>query len=228
MGQISKNEVLVDLRKAVPGIVIALDKERMKIEKTAYARTMVARKLAAAQEMLPRGFHFIVRDAWRPAFVQVDIYFSFIKMFAKKYPRWSKMRLVQETKRYVAPWDGKWVSGHMTGAAIDIRIIDVNGRRISMRSKRLSYQENALPQPEGLPVMQKKNRKLLRDVMSAQGFSNMPIEFWHWSYGDSHWVKREKKRKLMYVIAVDHYGFYVGRHCPCGSERKFVSCHGCI
>ena len=61
------------------GVLIAIDKNRIRIEKTAYLRLTVARMLQDAKKNLPRGYNFIIRDAWRPGFVQAKIYYEFIR-----------------------------------------------------------------------------------------------------------------------------------------------------
>lgn len=220
------DEPLVDLRKQCPGIVIALDAERLKVEKTAYARRTVARMLKHAQSLLPRGHRFIVRDAWRPAYVQADIVFGFIERFRRMHPSWSRRRAEAEAKTYAAPWKGTWASGHMTGGALDVRILDAHGRRLPMRSRTLTYQENAMPDHPRLPERLRKNRELLRRVMTAAGFSNHPLEFWHWSYGDAHWAKREGRSRAFYDVVPDHGRLYRGKPCPCGSGKLFIRCHG--
>lgn len=220
------DEPLVDLRKVCPGVVIALDAERLKIERTAFARRTVARMLKRAQTLLPRGHRFVVRDAWRPAYVQAEILFGFIERFRSSHPSWSRARAGAEARKYAAPWKGRWASGHMTGGALDIRILDARGRRLPMRSRALSYQENARPDHPKLPSHLRKNRELLRRVMTAAGFSNHPLEFWHWSYGDAHWAKRERQGRAPYVVVPDHGGMYRDRPCPCGSGKLFTRCHG--
>ncbi len=220
-----QNEQLIDLRKAVPGIVIALDRDRLDVEKTAFARPEVAKRLAQAQKLLPKGFHFIVRDAWRPTFVQAQIYFAFIERFLRTHPTWSRERAIEETEKFVADWKGSGASGHMRGAAIDLRIVDANGRRLPMRSTKLTYQENAAPDHPKLPTRLRNNRELLRQVMFAAGFVNVHNEFWHFAYGDHIWAKQTEKKEK-YGVVTDFHGMYADRLCPCGSEKLFIACHG--
>jgi D-alanyl-D-alanine dipeptidase len=219
-----QNEQLTDLRNAVPGIVIALDRERLDVEETAFARPDVAKRLAKAQSLLPNGLHFIVRDAWRPAFVQAQIYFEFIERFLRKHPTWSRERAIEETEKFVADWKGPTASGHMRGAAIDVRIVDAKGRRVPMRSTALTYQENAAPDHPKLPARLRKNREMLRRVMFAAGFVNVYNEFWHFSYGDHIWAKQTGQKEKFSVIP-DFHGMYADRPCPCGSTKLFIHCH---
>lgn len=219
-------EPLVDVRKYCRGIKIALNKERLEKEKTAFVRRGVAQKLRKARKLLPKGMNFIIRDAWRPAYVQAKIFFWFFEQGEKLFPKFTKAQIRNAIENtYVAPWKGQEASGHMTGGALDIRVIDARGRRIPMVTKKLSYAENAAPEHPNLPVYLKKNRMILRSAMTAAGFSNHHAEYWHWSYGDYYWAKRGGKKKTLYLPVADPHGIYKNELCPCGSGKKFVQCH---
>lgn len=221
------NEPLVDVRMYCPSVKIALDKERLKKEKTAFVRRSVAKKLQKAQKLLPTGMYFVVRDAWRPAYVQAKIFFWFLERGAKLFPKFTKAQIKHAIENtYVAPWKGKKASGHMTGGALDIRVIDARGRKIPMVTKKLSYTENAAPEHPKLPAYLKRNRMILRIAMAGAGFSNHHAEYWHWSYGDYYWAKRGKKKKTLYLPIADPHGMYKNEPCPCGSGKKFLQCHG--
>ena len=219
-------EKLVDVKKYCAGAMIALGWRRMKREKTAYLRLTVAKMLRQAQQNLPPGMNFIINDAWRPAFAQAKIYFRFIKTFSKHYPNWSQKKVIREIEKYVAPWKGRGVSGHMTGGAIDLRLIDRSGRKIPMKSRKLSYQENALSAQKKLPSHIRKNRQILFTAMRKAGFSNYPKEYWHWSYGDYYWAKRNNKAAAFYCPVEDTRHLYKNESCPCGSGKKYNKCHG--
>jgi D-alanyl-D-alanine dipeptidase len=220
----ANKEILVDLRKHCPGIKIHLDGNRLKLEKTAYTRLEVARRLRAAQKLLPAGWNFLVRDAWRPPYIQCEIYFEFLRRAREKYPRASEEQLREKIAKYVARWYGEKVSGHLTGGALDLRLIDKNGRRLPMISRRLSYEENATPlQPKLAPHIQ-KNRKIMADALRAAGFYNNKNEYWHWSYGDYYWARANGRRAALYAVAPDHLKIYDKELCPCGSEKRFGEC----
>ncbi|MFH1077994.1 MAG: hypothetical protein V1745_01775, partial [Patescibacteria group bacterium] len=111
-------EPLVDVRTACPGIVVNLGRDG----RTAYLRKTVAEMICRAKTYLPKGMTFIVNDAWRPRHVQDGIRAGFIESFTRMHPAWSKTRVLQEVGKYVAPSDGVFVSGHMTGGAVDLRL----------------------------------------------------------------------------------------------------------
>jgi len=77
----------------------------------------------------------------------------------------------------VAPWKGIDASGHMTGGALDLRLIDKKGRKIPMKCRKLTYQQNALPNPKLLPTYIRNNRKILFSAMEKAGFSNCSNEY---------------------------------------------------
>lgn len=193
------HEPLVDLRKFCPGIIINLTKSRRKKEKTFYLRRTVAEMINAAKSYLPKGMTFIINDAWRPQYVQQEIYNNFIKRFTVKYPKWSEKQIIKEVNKFVAPSQGKFVSGHMAGGAVDIRLIR-NGRKVPMKSKKLTYQENALSFQPKLPKHLQKNREIMFNALLKAGLSNYPKEYWHWSYGDIQWAKRNKKTAAIYGV----------------------------
>jgi D-alanyl-D-alanine dipeptidase len=195
-------EPLVDLRKACPGVVLDLGRERMEKEKTAYLRKSVAEMINRARWELPKGLTFVIRDAWRPQEVQKDIYDAFIDRFRANDPKKPVEEIREQVKEFVAPFQGPHASGHMTGGAVDLRLWK-NGKRIPMRSEDLTYEENAQSVQPKLPAYLQKNRELMFRVLEKVGLSNYPKEFWHWSYGDYWWARRNGKKEAIYGV-VDH------------------------
>lgn len=220
---IDNGEKLVDIKKYCPGVEVVIAKGRLKIEKTAYVREGVAKMLARAQKHLPAGWNFVIRDAWRPKFEQVRIYYGFIDRFKRLHPKWDDRRVLEEVNKYVADWEGAESSGHMTGGAIDLRLVGKNGRWVPLRSKKLTYQENALPLCPKLPAYLKRNREIFFAVMKQAGFTGCHNEFWHWSYGDYRWAKINGQAQALYGV-IDK-NFYDHEPCPCGSGKKFAECH---
>jgi D-alanyl-D-alanine dipeptidase len=190
-------EPLVDLRKVCPGVVIDLGEERMEKEKTAYLRKSVAEMINRACWELPKGMTFIIRDAWRPRHVQKDIFDAFMDRFQSRDPERPVEEIREEVETFVAPYEGPNVSGHMTGGAVDLRLWK-HGKRIPMRSEDLSYEENAQSVQPKLQKYLQKNRELMFRTLEKVGLTNEPKEFWHWSYGDYWWAKRNGKSEAIY------------------------------
>lgn len=190
-------EPLVDIRKACPDILIGGISKKILKKYGALVRKGVAEKLNKAQKNLPKGMRLIVDSAWRPAWYQKEIFEDFLKRLSKLHPKWNRKRILKEVNQYVAPWKGKYASGHMTGGAVDVRIVK-NGRKIPMTIKKLSYPEASKTYSKKLPNYLKKNRQILIEAMRKAGFSNYPKEFWHWSYGDYWWAKRKGRKVAVY------------------------------
>lgn len=191
-------EPLVDLKKFCPDLIINLGTQR-KNEKTAYLRKAVAKMVCQAKKNLPPEITFIIGDAWRPQYIQENIFQGFINRFTKQHPGWSKSKIIKEVNKYVAPAKGKYASGHMTGGAVDLRLIK-NGRKLPMKSSKLSYQENVQSWQPKLPKHLQKNRQIMFEALKKAGLTNYSKEFWHWSYGDTWWAKRNKKKTAIYGV----------------------------
>ncbi len=192
-------EPLVDIKKLCPDIIIDLGTKRMQREKTAYLRKKVAEMICRAEKELPEGTTFIIGDAWRPKYIQKERINWFINYFSKKYPNWSKKKILNEVEKYVALSEGKYASGHMTGGAVDLRLWK-NGRKIPMKCSKLTYQENAKSFQPKLPRHIQKNREIMFNALKKAGLSNYPKEYWHWSYGDIWWAKRNKEKIAIYGV----------------------------
>jgi tetratricopeptide (TPR) repeat protein len=90
---------------------------------------------------------------------------------------------------YVSP---PGVAPHVTGGAVDLTLCTETGTELPMGT-----QVNATP-PEsdeachtayaGVPEEAARNRRTLGAAMTAAGFVNYPMEWWHWSYGDRYWA----------------------------------------
>ena len=78
---------------------------------------------------------------------------------------------------------------HATGGALDLTIVDAHGVELDMgtridalvdASESNYYDESA--------TLYETNRKLFVEVMNFAGFTQLPTEWWHFSYGDQIWA----------------------------------------
>ncbi len=178
-------EPLIDIKKLCPDLVIA---PKIKKEKRAILRKTAAEMVCQAKKHLPKDTTFIIGSAWRPQHVQKKIFQDFIKRST-----------IKEAEKYVAPYKGKYASGHMTGGAVDLRLWK-NNRKVPMKSSKLNYQENAKSFQPKLPPHIQKNRQIMFNALRKTGLSNYSKEYWHWSYGDIWWAKRNKKKTAIYGV----------------------------
>lgn len=163
-------------------------------------RESVAKKLIAANKKLPAGMQLHFSEGHRPISLQAQMYIEHYSNLAKDNPTWDEERLRFETVQYIAP--PLDVPPHSTGGAIDLTIIDQNGKELDMggildetpdknENRNFTYTKN-------ISDVAKKNRKILIDVLSAEGFVNYPAEWWHWSYGDKYWAYHTQHPHALY------------------------------
>jgi len=194
-------ELLVELAKECPKL-LTFKNPRSNRKRSFYVRKTIAKKLCQAQKYLPKGMKFLITFTTRSSEEQKKIFERFVKRFSNQHPSWTKSKVLREVKKYVHPFKGKYASGHLTGGAVDLTLWK-GGRRVAMNSLKLPYQENAKTTQPKLPAYIQRNRKIMFDALKKVGFSNYPKEYWHWSYGDIHWAKREKRKVVIYGIVKD-------------------------
>lgn len=140
----------------------------------AFLHRIAAAKLRQAAEALQRvapGHRLVVFDALRPRSVQ-----------------WELWRQVEGTaqQKYVA--NPKGGSIHNFGFAVDLSILNGEGRELDMGTPFDDFTPLAQPRYEEkylkegkLTAAQIENRRLLRRVMEEAGFEGLRIEWWHFN-----------------------------------------------
>lgn len=123
-------------------------------------RGAAASRLAQVQtELSKNGLGLKVYDCYRPLSVQ------------------KKMWQVMPDSRFVAnPVNG---SRHNRGAAVDLTLIDRNGKDLEMPTGFDNFTEQAYTNYSGGSVQSRKNRQVLQDAMKKYGFISLATEWWH-------------------------------------------------
>ncbi len=141
--------------------------------KKAYLREKVAKKLSKAQKHLKSkfpGYSLLIMDSARPRSVSKLMY--------------DKMKGTKFEKFVANPKKG---SMHNYGIAVDITIVNGNGKEIDMgftpfyKSDFSIYWGYAKLKMFDLSEKQKKNRALLANVMKKAGFIPLSYEWWHFN-----------------------------------------------
>ena len=127
-------------------------------------RRAVANRLAKAAVLLrAQDRRLLIWDCYRPTSIQAVLW--------KKVP----------DPRYVA--DPKVGSKHNRGAAVDLAVVDRDGKPVAAdrvrRVHKAAHRSRALVGDRGLEA-----RRLAR-AMRAAGFAGMPTEWWHFDAPDS-------------------------------------------
>jgi D-alanyl-D-alanine dipeptidase len=120
-----------------------------------------ALKLKKAQEKLkPLGYAIRIWDAWRPPEVQVEL-----------------MHKGGGTGMFLDPRVG-W-SRHCCGSAVDLTLIDLEGREQRMPSAHDENSDRAYFQYSGGDPVVKRNVEVLQHTMRSLGFTTIDLEWWH-------------------------------------------------
>lgn len=162
-----------------------------------YSRSAVFERLLLVAKSLPAGLRLVVLDAWRPFAVQQYLYDSLFDAIKEHHPEAGEEWLEHQTRQFVSPPSSSRhnPSPHLTGGAIDVTLCDEDGRWLDMGT---AFDEasplSATAHFEQLPAYNERqrqirdNRRTLHNAMLAQGFSNLPSEWWHYDYGDQLWA----------------------------------------
>jgi D-alanyl-D-alanine dipeptidase len=169
-------------------------------------RKSVYEKLKQAQALLPKGLHFCLYEGYRSLSLQKKLFDERYQREKKEHPTWSHEKIFTETTKLVSPvinLDGsKNIPPHSTGGAIDVYLLDDNGKAVDMGIHPKDWINddgaNALTASTIISDQAKKNRKIMSDALSAVGFVNYPTEYWHWSYGDRYWAYHKKAPNAIY------------------------------
>ena len=169
------NNIIVDLKYA--GTDNFMKTRLYDTLNKAFLQKDVALRLAKVQEKLTElkpGYKLVVYDALRPRSVQKQMWDAL-----------DSIPVLQRSKFVSNPKNG---SVHMYGAAVDLSILDENGKLLDMGAgyddiRKIAYpsMETYFLQTGELTEKQVANRKLLRQVMRSQQFRNIPTEWWHFN-----------------------------------------------
>lgn len=171
-----RNEPMVEVNKYCRGIFVELRYaternfmgRRIYPERArCYLRKSVADRLQKAQDELRRqGLGLKVWDAYRPAWAHAHLW--------KSVP----------DPEYVASPDagGSW---HTWGAAVDVTLVDLEGREQIMASDFDDFTPSAKSEYTGGNLQIAANMKALRTAMLNAGFKGLRDEWWHFTARDA-------------------------------------------
>lgn len=170
-------------------------------EARCYLRKEAAQKLQEAAALLPDGYAFCVWDAWRPFALQEELYYAYREQIIEEF----NLKDLPEAEREAAI--GAYVANpipnhdvppyHTTGGAIDLTITGPKGELLEMgtgfddftdKTRTTYFEDEEGDEEETI----RNNRRLLYHIMTSVGFSNLPSEWWHYSYGDRSWGYQNK------------------------------------
>jgi D-alanyl-D-alanine dipeptidase len=130
-----------------------------------YLRPETAAKIALAEQALKkRGLSLKMWDCYRPLAAQRQF--------------WA---LVPDP-RFVA--DPKTGSAHNRGSAVDVTLVDAEGKELEMPTGFDDFSPQAGHGETRLPAKVIENRRVLAEAMEKAGFRKLESEWWHYEDGD--------------------------------------------
>jgi len=151
-------------------------------DSTIFVRQSVAEKLVNVNARLGEN-KLKVWDGFRSREVQLTIYQKLWNETKAKQPNWNEDQLTTAVNRFVTPLSNS-ILPHMTGGAIDLTLVDANMKELNMGTGFDDFTSHAATFSEDISKQAHKNRMLLLEAMTAEGFANYPEEWWHFGYGD--------------------------------------------
>lgn len=118
--------------------------------------------LKASSEFNSKGYRIKFFDCYRPLYIQ------------------KKMWQIMPDSRYVA--NPKSGSIHNRGAAVDITLVDKEGKELDMGTKFDHFGEEAHHSYTNLSKEVLENRMVLKSIMEKAGFKPQPTEWWHYNF----------------------------------------------
>jgi D-alanyl-D-alanine dipeptidase len=186
---IDNGEPLIEYLPLSPRLIH--DKPRYDYHREALARKSVAEALAQAADKLPPGMKLAVIEGWRPLHIQKRMYLSAWKRFQDRHPDWSETQLRRVVNRFTAPVASKVPPPHSTGGAVDVTLVNEEGRQFDMISPYEMFNQHAFPfAAKKLSDTARRHRDIVAAAFEGTVLTNYPSEYWHWSYGDQGWAYR--------------------------------------
>lgn len=171
--------------------------------KHVYVRKSVKKRLMQVVEHLGDDYQVVVYDGFRSLKTQLHLFSQFYHDIKHQKPELTESELLIKTKKYVSdPHDtkSKSIPPHNTGGAIDLTLYKL-GQPLVMGSQfdevSPMSQSDYFKQPwnkdlglsEAFWEKAKTNRELLIGTMKQFGFTNYPMEWWHFDLGTCFWAK---------------------------------------
>lgn len=180
-----------------------------------YLRAQVVDALKQAQNHLQQehpGWKIHIFDAYRPVAVQqfmVD--YTFESLLQEKsltldaLSPTEKDNLWQQVYQiWAIPSDNLTTPPpHSTGGAVDITLIDDQGRLLDMGGMIDELSERSQPNyyvnhKDTIGRDYHQRRELLNKIMTTAGFLRHPGEWWHFSLGDQMWAWQSQEERAYY------------------------------
>lgn len=159
-------------------------------------RPMVAKMLANVAEQLPNNLQLQVDGGYRTPNTQRILWNNRTKELG-----------VNKAKDLVAN-PGSETSGHLVGGAVDVSLLDLNGKEINLSEPFKKYYDEQKLYSKKITKRAQKLRLILYKAMLSAGFAPHDNEYWHFSYGDKRWADFYNKKVIYKIIKNPNKYYY--------------------
>ncbi|MYT60450.1 dipeptidase [Streptomyces sp. SID7834] len=165
----------------------------------AHVRQGVLTRLQRVRSLLPGGVQLLFIEGYRFPSLQRRYFEEYSDELARAHPDWQAAELREAASRFVSPPE---IAPHSAGAAVDVTLIDHQGRELDMGTR-----VNASPEESdgacytdapNLSARARTNPATLGHAMSEAGLINYGTEWWHWSFGDRYWALQTQRPAALY------------------------------
>lgn len=190
-------EPLVNVAELDLGLRLATSHPWSELPRVFWVRESVAHMLADAQRSLPAGVHLELLEGYRPVRIQRRLFVAAYRHLRTRHPRWTPAHLREAAHALVAD-PTVAPPPHSTGGAVDVMLVDQDGRRLDMSSPFPPSEMSAPTHCAGLSAEARANRTLFIEALTTAGLTNYAGEWWHWSYGEPGWAARTGAPQAIY------------------------------
>jgi D-alanyl-D-alanine dipeptidase len=149
-------------------------------------RKRLVDKLVEAAESLPEGLCLGIREIYRPASVQIAYRESSYKKQKQLHPEKTDDELWKIVDGFIARPGGP----HQTGGAVDVTLVWTDTKEpLDMGTMWSCVDKKSYTSSTEISWEAQVHRYLLWSYMTAAGFRNYPVEWWHYEYGTARWAK---------------------------------------
>lgn len=162
-------------------------------------REGVLHRLRRAAAALPQGWNIALVEGYRSRDYQERVYTEYLDALRSGNPSWDEDYVRTMATRFASSPEA--VAPHSTGGAVDILLVDDDGREVDVGAEINETPEHSNGRcftDAPLPPAARRNRNVLVMAMSGAGMVNYPTEWWHWSFGEQYWAFATAAEKTLY------------------------------
>jgi zinc D-Ala-D-Ala dipeptidase len=158
-----------------------------------YVRKSINDKLKRiSNQLLKLNYKLVIIEGYRSLERQKSMFDSIVNKLLITHPNLSQDVIFEMAHTHIAMPN---VSGHPTGGAVDVFIVDKDGDSLDFgcapwtfdsRSQYDAFEKGLISEAANL------NRILLYELMKEEDFIEFYGEWWHFSYGDKEWAYANK------------------------------------